>query len=99
MTFLTYSRRFTASVASLSLARHTSTEGADALTPFADAASAVMDDLADALASEHGVAPLSQLGAVDLVERPRAPLLRVRMDRLAGQIRMMHEAVDRWTSG
>jgi uncharacterized membrane protein YccC len=99
MTLLTYSRRFTASVASLSLARHTATGVAEAtLASFADAAGAVMDELAEALAGEHGIAPLSQLGAVDLVERPDAPLLRVRMDRLAGQLRMMHEAVERWTN-
>jgi uncharacterized membrane protein YccC len=98
MTFLTYSRRFTASVASLSLARHSSAgEAEPTLVPFADATGVVMDDLAEALGGEHGVAPLSDLGAVDLIERPVAPLLRVRVDRLAGQLRMMHEAVERWT--
>jgi uncharacterized membrane protein YccC len=99
MTFLLYSRRFTASVASLSLARHTSSEPAESkLATFADAARAVMDDMADALAGAHGVAPLSDLGAMDLVERPSTPLLRVRVDRLAGQLRMMHEAVERWNA-
>jgi hypothetical protein len=96
MTFLIYTRRFTASVASLALARHTSSGAlAATLVPFADAASAVMEELADALTSERPPAPLPMLGAVEAAERPVPPLLRARVDRLVAQLRMLHEAVNR----
>jgi hypothetical protein len=99
MTFLTYTRRFTASVASLALARHTSPGAlAATLAPFADAAASVMEELADALASERAPAPLPMLGAVEAAEQPVPPLLRARVDRLAAQLRMLHEAVGRWAS-
>jgi uncharacterized membrane protein YccC len=99
MTFLTYTRRFTASVASLALARHTSPGAlAATLAPFADAAASVMEELADALANERAPAPLPMLGAVEAAEQPVPPLLRARVDRLAAQLRMLHEAVGRWAS-
>jgi uncharacterized membrane protein YccC len=99
MTFLTYTRRFTASVASLALARHTSPGAlAATLAPFADAAASVMEELADALANERAPAPLPILGAVEAAEQPVPPLLRARVDRLAAQLRMLHEAVGRWAS-
>jgi uncharacterized membrane protein YccC len=100
MTFLTYTRRFTASVASLALARHTSPGTlAPTLVPFGDAAGSVLEELADALTGERVPAPLPMLGAVEAAEQPVPALLRARVDRLAAQLRMLHEAVERWTEG
>jgi hypothetical protein len=96
MAFLTYTRRFTASVASLGLARHTSPGAlSPTLAPFATAAGMVLEELAEALTDERRPAPLPMLGALEAAERPVPPLLRVRVDRLARQLRMMHEAVGR----
>lgn len=101
MTFLTYTRRLTASTAALALARHGSSGGVDAaLAPFARRATAVLDDLADAAVADRRPAPLPIL-----VEKPRdgtapptPPLVEARLDRLARQIRLLHDAVDRWTT-
>jgi uncharacterized membrane protein YccC len=98
MAFMTYTRRFTASVASLALARHTSPgTHAATLAPFATAAGMVMEELADALTDERPPAPLPMLGALEAAEHPVPPLLHARVDRLARQLRMMHEAVGRLT--
>jgi uncharacterized membrane protein YccC len=98
MTFLTYTRRFTASVASLALARHTSPgAAATRLAPFREAAGAVMEELADALTTGRPPAPLPMLGAMEAAEQPVPPLLHVRVERLAAQLRMLHQAVGRWT--
>jgi uncharacterized membrane protein YccC len=104
MTFLTYTRRLTASTAALALARHTASGDADdaerALGPFMRRAAAVLDDLADAVVADRRPAPLPIL-----VERPRGaadvlapPLVAARLARLARQIRLLHDAVDRWTT-
>jgi uncharacterized membrane protein YccC len=104
MAFLTYTRRLTASVAALALVRHSSPGvPADALRPFADTANAVLDDLAAAVEAARPPAPLPPL--VDPRADPRAspdgvpPLLRARLDRLARQIGLMHDAIERWTAG
>jgi uncharacterized membrane protein YccC len=101
MTFLTYTRRLTASIAALSLTRHTEPDGGGhAVRPFVDTATAVLDDLADAV--ERGRTPAA-LPPVVASEEARAreagvpPLLRARLDRLARQIRLLHDAIERWT--
>jgi uncharacterized membrane protein YccC len=101
MAFLTYTRRLTASIAALSLARHTAADArGQALRPFADTATAVLDDLAAAV--EVGRTP-GALPTVVASEAARArevgvpPLLRQRLDRLARQIGLLHDAVARWT--
>jgi uncharacterized membrane protein YccC len=94
MTFLTYTRRLTASVAALSLTRLT-TAGTwrVALVPFLDTATAVLDDLAASVADGRAPAPLPAVAPVD----GEAPLIvRARVDRLARQIRLLHDAIERW---
>ena len=98
MTFLTYTRRLTASLASLALARHTSPpSSATALAPFAESASAVLDDLALSLESERAPATLARFSVAAEGNGPAVPpLLQARVDRLDRQLSMLHEATGRW---
>jgi uncharacterized membrane protein YccC len=103
LTFLTYTRRLTASIAALALARHTAPVGAGegtTLAPFAHAATRVLDDLAAAVVAERRPAALPILVTTDggYAERVASPLVRARLDRLARQIRLLHDAIDRWTT-
>ncbi len=99
MTFLTYTRRFAASTAALALARHVDgVHASSALTPFALRADAVLDDLARAAAEQRRPAPLPILVQGAELDRAEAPLLRARVDRLSRQIRMLHDALDRWAA-
>jgi uncharacterized membrane protein YccC len=103
LTFLTYTRRLTASIAALALARHTEPGVSDeVLRPFVQTATTVLDDLAASI--EEGRTPAA-LPSVVASEAARArehgvpPLLRARLDRLARQIRLLHDAIARWTAG
>lgn len=97
MSFLTYTRRFAASVAALALARHAAPpEAAASLVPFTEAARAVFEDLASAVSEGRRPAPLPPLAAVDEAEASVPPLLLARVDRLASQVHMLHQSVDRW---
>ncbi|MFI5256668.1 MAG: FUSC family protein [Gemmatimonadales bacterium] len=101
MTSLTYTRRLTASIAALALARHAPADGADViLEPFARRASGVLEDLAGALEEHRPPAPLPILVEVGDGRRDGtpSPLLGARVDRLARQIRLLHDAVDRWVA-
>jgi uncharacterized membrane protein YccC len=99
MTFLTYTRRLSASTAALAMARHSdSVVGASVLLPFARRADAVLDDLAQAARERRRPAPLPILVEGAELDRQAAPLLRARVDRLARQIRTLHDALDRWAS-
>jgi uncharacterized membrane protein YccC len=98
MTLLTYTRRFTASIAALALSRH-SVEALPrkALAPFARAADAALADVAAALAAGRTPAPLGALP-----EAPSAaasPLLRGRLTRLGRQLKTLHDAAARWVEG
>jgi uncharacterized membrane protein YccC len=96
MTFLTYVRRLTASIAALALVRHATTSGGASLQPFAQRAVMVLDDLAEAASGRRRPATLPILVQGAELDRDAAPLLRARVDRLARQIRQLHDAVDRW---
>jgi uncharacterized membrane protein YccC len=102
MTFLTYTRRLTASIAALSLTRHTEPDvRVAAVQPFVATATSVLDDLAEAVEQGRSPAALPSVVASEAA-RERAsgvpPLVLARIDRLARQIRQLHDAVDRWTS-
>jgi hypothetical protein len=72
------------------------------LGPFMDIALPVLDDLTSALLEGRPPMPLPILvtpAAAHHVEQPRQPpqpLLQARTERLARQVRMLHDAVDRW---
>ena len=98
MTLLTYTRRFTASIAALALSRHSvDAIPAEALAPFARAADAALADVAAALAAGRAPAPLGELP-----EPPSAaasPLLRGRLTRLGRQLKTLRDAAARWVEG
>ena len=100
LTFLTYTRRLTASIAALALTRHTSSgTPADALAPFAAMTDTVLDDLAQAVMERRPPAPLPPVLASEAVRSREAALpliVRARLDRIARQIRLLHDAVERW---
>ena len=95
MTLLTYTRRFTASIAALALSRHSvEAVSPETIAPFVRAADGALTELATALASGHVPAPLP-----DLPELPvglASPLLRGRLTRLGRQLKTMHDAAARW---
>ncbi len=100
LTFLTYTRRVTASIAALALTRHTSSGAStEVLTPFAATAAAVLDDLAAAVSEDRPPAPLPNVVASEAARAGEGSLpliVRARLDRLARQIRLLHDAVERW---
>jgi uncharacterized membrane protein YccC len=95
MTLLTYTRRFTASIAALALSRYSvDAIQAEALAPFAKAADAALADVAEALAAGRAPAPLGELP--DLPAGEVSPLLRGRLSRLGRQLKTLHDAAARW---
>jgi uncharacterized membrane protein YccC len=98
MTFLTYTRRLTASVAALAIARYSAPlESEGVLAAFMHLALPVLDDIGDAVEVGRRPAPLPILvGDEDAGPARDATLVRARVDRLARQIRMLHDALDRW---
>ena len=99
MTFLTYTRRLTASTAALAISRHSTDDSAaePALTAFAEAADRVLDDLACAVVERRAPAPLPPLAAARPEDLP-GPVLSVRLDRLTRQLKTLHDAIERWST-
>ncbi len=96
MTFLTYTRRLIASIAALAIARHShEPPPAGALESFAAGAERALDDLAAAVVDRRAPAPLPSLGEAEPADDAAPPLLRARIDRIARQIRTLHDAVER----
>jgi uncharacterized membrane protein YccC len=100
MAFLVYTRRFASSTAALALASNTTnttgTTPPAALAAFGVAADQILEDLADAAAHGRAPAPFPQIGAVAMPDERVPPAVRVRVNRLARQLRMLHDAVGRW---
>jgi uncharacterized membrane protein YccC len=96
MTLLTYTRRFTASIAALALSRYSvDATQVDALAPFAKAVDAALADVAAALAGGRAPAPLGELP--ELPSGAESPLLRGRLTRLGRQLKTLHDAAARWS--
>jgi uncharacterized membrane protein YccC len=95
LTCLAYSRRFTASVAALGIARH-AVDGTtrEALVPARNLLAPILDDLASSL--ENARLPLA-LPKVDasLTQAPMSLVVKARVDRLARQVKTLHDAVAR----
>jgi uncharacterized membrane protein YccC len=99
MTFLTYTRRLTASTAALAISRHSTDSGAQpVLRSFADDAERVLDDLEAAVVKRRAPAPLPPLANASPDDLPFGPVLRVRLDRLTRQIKTLHDAIERWST-
>lgn len=96
LAFLAYTRRFTASVAALAIARHVADGTTSAaLEPFRRAAVAALEDMARALDEGRAPAPLPSIGARIVEEAALSALVRARVDRLARQVKTLHDAVVR----
>jgi uncharacterized membrane protein YccC len=99
MTFLAYTRRLTASTAALAVSRHTADPGAEpALRRFAEVAEQVLDDLRSAVEERRAPAPLPPLVQPAAGDLPLSPVLRIRLERLARQLKTLHDAIERWSS-
>ena len=102
MTFVTYARRLSASIAALALSRHSAPDVPQpTLREFADTALCVLDDLAESIEAGRAPAPLPTIvseAAVRSRGEQVPPLLRARFDRLARQIRLVHDAIARWST-
>jgi uncharacterized membrane protein YccC len=93
LTLLAYTRRLTASIAALALARHADDGTSSAtLEPFTNAVISTLTDLADAL--DEGRPPLPQPESASLPETPSA-LISARVERLSRQTATLHDTVAR----
>ncbi|HKG92488.1 MAG TPA: FUSC family protein [Gemmatimonadaceae bacterium] len=100
MTLLTYSRRFVASVAALSLARHSADGSAEALVrPFVAAADRALDDLASAVADGRSPGRLPPEIAEAPADPGLSPIVRASVERLSRQVQTLHDAAERWADG
>jgi uncharacterized membrane protein YccC len=95
LTCLAYTRRFTASVAALAIARHTA-DGAtrEALVPFRDALVPVLEDLASSLESARVPLPFPAMDGT-MIGAPLSLVVKARVDRLSRQVTTLHDAVAR----
>lgn len=99
LTFLTYSRRLTASIAALAMTRHTSPGASSSLlAEFLGTATTVIDDLASSVTDGRPPAPLPRIVVTRTGDTAgeAPPIVRARVDRLARQLRLLHDAVGRW---
>ena len=94
MTLMTYTRRFAVSVGALAVgADETTRPPANALAPFADAASTVLEDLAEAIKDGRAPMPFPEPGDVARASVPLDAFVAVRVERLARQLKPLHDAV------
>jgi uncharacterized membrane protein YccC len=99
MTFTTYMRRVTASIAALSLVRH-GTERPDPkiLEPFGNAVSDELERLADATENGRPPNPMPDIPVLTGDDKKNFPLLSARIERLVRQLATVHDAVERFTA-
>jgi uncharacterized membrane protein YccC len=99
MTFTTYMRRITASIAALSLVRHgTERPPPEILEPFAQATSEELERLAEASENGRPPNPMAEIPVLVGGDRKKFPLLAARIERLARQLATIHDAVERFTA-
>lgn len=99
MTFTTYMRRVTASIAALSLVRHGAERPpAEILFPFGQTASQELEQLAEAVEESRTPNPMPEIPVLIGEDRQKYPLLSARIERLSRQLATIHDAVERFTS-
>jgi uncharacterized membrane protein YccC len=97
MTVLVYTRRIAASIAALALVAHPPAAG-QSLERFASTTDDALDDLASAVAEGRPPAPFPRISGSALPDPGELPVVHQRLVRLARQLRLMHDAIDRWMS-
>jgi hypothetical protein len=96
MAFLVYTRRFAASTAALALTAATGERTPPhTLAPFAIAADTILADLADAVAHGRAPAPFPAVGVVAMPDESAPLAVRARVNRLARQLRLLHDAIEK----
>jgi hypothetical protein len=99
MTFTTYMRRITASIAALSLVRHGSERPPpEILDPFAQEVSEELERLAEAAENGRPPNPMADIPVLAGEDKKKFPLLAARIERLARQLATIHDAVERFTA-
>ncbi len=97
MASLIYVRRLAASTAALAIAAQSATRPAPAaMQTFGDASVRVLDDLAEATLARRAPAPFPPIGSVTLPDASTAPETYQSVNRIARQLKLMHDAVARW---
>ncbi len=94
LTCLAYTRRFTASVAALAIARHAEDGTTSAVLHPVRALTPVLEGLAQALEGGRMPAALADRDA-PLSREPMSLIVRARVERLARQVATLHDAVAR----
>ena len=97
MACLVYTRRFAAATAGLALAGGIDAAPGPDVERFADNAALVLDDLASAIVDGRSPAPLPELVTTARSDAPLSPA-QARVRRLNRQVKLLHDAVDRWMS-
>lgn len=95
MTMLVYTRRLAASIAALALVVEP-IPSRQSLEPFANAFDGVLDDLTAAITEKRSPLPFPRPGSIPFPDAPALPILHQRLVRLARQLKLMHDAVERW---
>lgn len=96
MACLVYTRRLAAAIAGLALAGDPDAQGVGSnVDRFVDAMVPVLDDIADAI--ENGRAPAPLADSRPEISASSSPL-EARMRRITRQVKLLHDAVDRWMS-
>ena len=100
MSFLTYIRRMTVSIAALAVSRHAVDPAtASVLDQFASSASARIEDVAAKLGSADESARVAQAGGPVGDFRPADPVVRARLTRLSRQLDTLVGAADELALG
>ena len=99
MALLVLTRRIAASIAALAIAANDGAHAPpEAIRPFERASLDVFSDLATAAAEGRVPAPYPPPGAIPLPSAANAPILNQKLTRIARQLKLLHDAVARWTS-
>jgi uncharacterized membrane protein YccC len=99
MATLIYVRRLGASTAALAIAASANGRpGEDAIRPFAGAADAILEDVANALVERRAPAPFPAIGSIPMPDAASAPVVHQRVVRLARQLKLLHSAIARWAT-
>ena len=97
MATLVYVRRLAASTAALAVSAASDRRAPrEAVEAFGRASDAVLMEVADAVANGRPPAPFPPIGSVPMPDPTAAPQVHARLTRVARQLKLMHDAVDRW---